>query len=128
MVKVRDRGHIPVTHQHLAQVINAVVCVDCDGCFAAGVDGCLVVHAVADVVQAVQLVEDFDLHDGRLRRAVRGVGREGLWRVAEEGLVLGGGQGVDPHCAEKVMVLAFVCAGFREAVLRACVRACSLTS
>ena len=101
MVKMRDRCHIPMTHQHLPQVINTMVRVDCDGCFAAGVDGCLVVHPVADVVQAVQLVEDFDLHDWRVGWAVRGVCREGLRGVAEEGLVLGGAQGVDPDYAER---------------------------
>jgi hypothetical protein len=53
MVKVCDRRHIPMAHQHLSQIINTVVRVDRDGRFAAGVDGRLVVYPMADVIQTV---------------------------------------------------------------------------
>ena len=59
---------------------------------------------MADVVEAVQLVEDFDLHDGGVGWTVGGIRCEGLWGLAEEVVVLGGGDGVDSHW---VFVLGF---------------------
>lgn len=62
--EMRDRRHITVAHQHLSQVVDTVVRMDGDGGGSAGVRRGGVVHAMAQVVEAVQLVEDFDLYDG----------------------------------------------------------------
>ena len=104
MIKMRDRRQVAMAHQHLPQVVNTVCCVDCDGGLPARICGCLVVYPVAEVVEAVQLVEDFDLHDGGVGGTVGGVCCECLWGLAEEVVVLGRGDGVDSHW---VFVLGF---------------------
>ena len=59
---------------------------------------------MAEVVEAVQLMEDFDLHDGGVGWTVRSVRGECLWGLAEEVVVLRRGDGVDSHW---VFVLGF---------------------
>lgn len=70
---------------------------DCNGGLPSRICRCLVVHPVTEVVEAVQLVEDFDLHDGGVGRPVRGIRCECLWGLAKEVLVLGWGDGIYSH-------------------------------
>jgi hypothetical protein len=97
MIKMRDGRQIPMAHQYLSEIVDTVCCVDCDGSLSTGICGCLVVYPVAEVIEAVQLVEDFDLHDRGVGGTVGGVCCKGLRGLAEEVVVLGRGDGVDSH-------------------------------
>jgi hypothetical protein len=59
---------------------------------------------MTDVVETVQLVEDFDLNDWRARRAVRRVGRHDLRALAKEVAILLWSDEVDADCRCSVKV------------------------
>ena len=89
-----------MAHQHLPQIINAMVRVNGNRARPARVRRRHVVDPMSEIVQAVELMEYLDLHDGGIWWAVWGVSCGPERWCGGEIVVLGGRKGVYANARE----------------------------
>lgn len=77
-----------MAHQHLSQIIYAVVGMNADGPCSSRILRRHIVDTMADVIKTMNLMKDLDLDDGCMGRTIWCVSSQNLRSTAEELLVL----------------------------------------